>query len=585
MGDSQLLRQLTQRVLWHHRALLFWGVVLYIPVTLLALAQPLVIGAAVDHGMQQRDIAVVAQYSGIYLGVVVCNAVMEILQLQLVQLAGQRVLRDLRHQLFAKAQRLPMAFFSHTPLGKTLARITNDTQALGEFFSTGAVAIVSDALFVSSTLIMLLLVDTRLSWSALAWMPVLALGMWLFRTWTQTAYHRVRSTLAQLSGHMQEHLAGTFTTQLFGQTQKICRDFENHNNTHMHAYRRAILLDAAVYSFVDAMSFITTASVLWFAYGQKQIGVLKMGVLVAFIEALGRFFQPLRELSNRYTVFQSALVCTRRILQFLNLQEEELSKPHALPVRFTQNISFANVSFSYGEKQEKNVRVLKNISFVINKGESVALVGQTGAGKTTITKLLYRLYDVTNGKICLDGIDIRQFSLSNLRHLFNVVPQEVAIMSATVRENLCYGCPTVTSEQVWEAIQNCQLQGLIKRLGGLDAYIHAQGETLSMGERQLLALCRALMSNSEILVLDEATANVDPYTEKHLQIATEKLLTQRTCFIVAHRLNTISRCDRILVFHEGELVQQGKHTELLKSGGAYSKLHQLQQQQELLQTV
>ncbi|MEM7589040.1 MAG: ABC transporter ATP-binding protein [Myxococcota bacterium] len=582
MGDSQLLRQLAQRVLSNHRTVLFGGMILYIPVTLLALAQPLVIGAAVDQGMQQHDVGVVAQWAGVYLGVVVCCALVEILQLQLVQLAGQRILRDLRHQLFAKAQRLPMAFFSHTPLGKTLARITNDTQALGEVFSTGAVAIVSDALFVGSTLIMLLLVDIHLSWSVLVWMPALALGMWLFRTWTQTAYHRVRSTLAQLSGTMQECLAGTFTTQLFGQTQKSCLDFQHHNNAHMHAYRRAVLLDAAVYSFVDAMSFVTTASVLWFAYGQKQLGALKMGILIAFIEALGRFFQPLRELSNRYTVFQSALVCTRRILQFLHLKEEESPKRAAPAIKFTQKLSFENVCFSYGEE---NVRVLNNVSFSVNKGESIALVGQTGAGKTTITKLLYRLYDVTDGKICLDGIDIRQFSLPSLRHLFNIVPQEVSIMSATVRDNLCYGCPTVTSQQVWRAIQQCQIQGLIERLGGLDAHINAQGENFSMGERQLLALCRALIANSEILILDEATANVDPYTEKHLQIATEKLLTQRTCFIVAHRLNTISRCDRILVFHEGYLIQQGRHKELLKCGGTYSKLYQLQQQQELLQTV
>ncbi|MEM7402922.1 MAG: ABC transporter ATP-binding protein [Myxococcota bacterium] len=579
MGDSQLLRQLTQQVLFNYRTLLFWGVLLYIPVTLLALAQPLVIGAAVDYGMQQRDVGVVLQWAGIYLGVVLLSAGVEVLQMQLVQLAGQRVLRDLRHQLFAKAQRLPMAFFSHTPLGQALSRITNDTQALGEVFSTGAVAIISDALFVIGTLLMLLLVDTQLSLAVLLWMPVLALGMWLFRTWTQAAYHRVRSTLAQLSGHMQEYLAGTFTAQLFGQTQRICSDFQQHNNTHMHAYRRAVLLDAAIYSFIDAMSFVATASVLWFAYGQKQTGALQMGILVAFIEALGRFFQPLRELSNRYTIFQGALVCARRIVQFLQLPEEEAPKLDAPAVKFTKNIAFNNVSFSY---QQKNAQVLRNISFSINKGESVALVGQTGAGKTTITKLLYRLYDATAGKICLDGVDIRQFSLPDLRHLFNIVPQEVALMSATVRDNLCYGCASVSSEQIWQAIQRCQIEDLIKRLGGLDTHIPAQGDHFSMGERQLLALCRALITNSEILILDEATANVDPYTEKHLQIATAALLAQRTCFIVAHRLNTISRCNRILVFHEGQLVQQGQHQELLASGGIYAKLYQLQQQQEML---
>ncbi|MEM7495340.1 MAG: ABC transporter ATP-binding protein [Myxococcota bacterium] len=576
MTDSQLLRKLYRLAVRPYRKMLLCAVLLYGPVTLLALAQPLVIGAAVDRGMQPGDPAAVTRWAGVYLGAVLLYAVVEMLQLQLMQLVGQRVLRDLRHTLFAKAQRLPMPFFARTPLGHVLSRIGSDTEALGEIFSSGAVAVLGDLLFVASTLVMLLLVDVRLSWSVLALMPLLIAGMWCFRVWTQKAYHHVRASMAELSGHLQEHLAGMATVQMFGQAQRASRQAADHSRAYMQANRQAVLLDAAVYSFVDACGAVATAAVLWAAYGQKQIGALQLGVLVAFVEALGRFFHPLRELSNRYTVFQSAVVCTRRILAFLRLEEEEPPRLNTPPARFRREIGFNAVRFAYAQGADD---VLKGVSFTVQRGESIALVGRTGAGKTTITKLLQRLYDVTGGHITIDGVDIRRFSLPDLRKLFNVVPQEVTLMSGTLRDNLCYGRSRAADDEVWAALRTCQADYLVGRAGGLDAKVDPRGGNFSLGERQLLALCRALIADPAVLILDEATASIDPYTERRLQTATARLLASRTCFIVAHRLETIHHCDRILVFHNGQLIEQGNHGQLMRDDGMYAKLARLQLQQ------
>ncbi len=579
MTDLQLLRKLYHLTVRPYRKMLLCAVCLYGPVTLLALVQPLVIGAAVDRGMQQSDSAAVMRWASVYLGVVLFYAVVEMLQLQLMQLVGQRVLRDLRHKLFSKAQRLSMTFFARTPLGEVLSRISSDTQALGEIFSSGAVAVLGDLLFVASTLVMLLLVDVHLSLSVLALMPLLIVGMWCFRMWTQKAYHHVHNSMAGLNGHLQEHLVGMATVQMFGQTQRASQQAANHSRAYMQANRQAVLLDAAVYSFVDACGTVTTALVLWAAYGQKQIGALQLGVLVAFIEAMGRFFQPLRELSNRYTVFQSAIVCTRRILEFLHLEEEEPPKHNAPLARFGREICFDAVRFSYNPDAND---VLKNVSFTAKKGESIALVGRTGAGKTTITKLLQRLYDVTGGRITIDGVNIRQFSLPDLRKLFNIVPQEVTLISGTLRDNLRYGRAEALDSELWDALQTCQASYLVKRAGGLDAKVDPRGSNFSLGERQLLALCRALIANPTVLILDEATASIDPHTERRLQTATARLLASRTCFIVAHRLDTIRHCDRILVFHKGQLVEQGNHEQLMRDDGIYAKLAQLQLQHSIL---
>ncbi len=548
------------------------AVLLYIPVTLLSLAQPLVIGAAVEHGFQTRNLSQVEFWAAIYLLVVILYAAAEMAQTYLMQFSGQKLVNHLRKDLFAKVQRLPMSTFDHTPLGKILTRITSDVEAVAELFSSGAVAILGDLLFLTATLLMLFLVNAKLSLSTMMVLPLLAVGLVFFRRWTRTAYMHVRVMLSSINGFLQEYLSGMPTVQLFNQVKRAEQEFSEHNANYMLANRRAIFLDSAIYSFVDAASFVTVAAVLWVGMGLRQHGALGLGVMVTFVEALNRFFQPIRELANNYAVVQSALVSGERIVEFLDQPEENVQSILPFVPVFKREIAFENVSFSYGHGSQ----VLHEVNFKIEHGQRIALVGHTGAGKTTVTKLLTRMYDATHGAIRIDGVDVRDFDLRRLRGLFNVVPQEVFLFQGTLRDNLRYGRMDASDDDILQAVHLCQADELLARAGGLDGALQVRATNLSLGERQLLVLARALIANPQILILDEATASIDTETERRLQVATKNLLANRTSVTVAHRLSTIVDSDRILVFHKGRLVEQGDHHALLLQNGIYAKLIELQ---------
>ena len=567
---AKLARELKPRV-----ALLVGAVLLYAPLVAGQLAQPLIVGAAVDDGMTRGDLGAVFAWGGAYLGAVVLTSTSTALQLWLMQLLGQGFVRDLRARLFAKIQRLPMAYFDRVPLGRIMTRVTNDAESVSELFSSGAVTIVGDALFVVGTLVMLFVVDVDLSLRALIVMPFLAVGVHWFRVAARAAFVEVRQRLSQINAALQEQLSGMHVVQLFAQGPRMRAAFEGENRGYMRANQRAIAMDAGVYSFVDAMSTLSVAVVLWAGTDLAARGALSLGALVAFVEALGRFYVPIRDLSQKYTAVQSALVAVERIWELEREEETIASRAGAPPARFEREVEFADVRFRYGVGAE----VLKGISFRAQKGEKIAIVGHTGAGKSTIVKLLPRLYDVSGGSVRVDGVDVRELDLASLRRLVTAVPQDVFLFSGTLRDNLAYGRPDLDDEALLAAARACQADAVLERHGGLSAPVLERGGNLSMGERQLLALARAIVNDPQILVLDEATASVDRETERRLKVATEVSMQGRTALIVAHRLSTIEKCDRILVLHQGEIVEEGTHDELCRAGGRYAMLVELQRRE------
>jgi ATP-binding cassette, subfamily B, multidrug efflux pump len=577
MSDKTIIGRLLVEMRHFYGAFIL-ALLLYVPVTLMALAQPLLIGEAVEKAFKTKDLNLVTWWASLFFFAVVLHAFFEMCQLYTMRWAGLQMVYSLRQRLFAKIQQFSPAFFDQTPLGRILTRMTNDIESLSELFSSAAVSVIGDIFFLLGTLLMLFFIDFKLSLASLVMLPVLASGLWLMRQWMRRTFFEVRSLLSKLNSFLQEYLSGMQTVQLFAQVKRIHDQFNASNIEYMKANRRAILIDAGIYAFVDAMGTITIALVLWVGFQLRHDEMLSLGIMVTFVEALSRFFYPIRELANKYATFQSALVSGGRIFELLDTPTEENTAKSLARAKINKCISFQNVSFAY----RPNATVLRDINFLIHKGEKVALVGHTGAGKSTVTKLITRFYEVTSGRILFDDTDIRQFDMTSLRSLFNIVPQEVFLFSGSLRDNLRYGKESATDEEILTALDLCQASYLLAKEGALDAQVGLRGHHFSLGERQLLALARALIANPEILILDEATASIDRKTERRLQIAIAQVLKNRTALIVAHRLSTIRECDRILVFNKGVLIEQGSHEFLMAQNGNYAKLVELQERESEL---
>ncbi len=578
-GDARLLLRL-MRDLQPNRALLTTAIVLYAPLTLFGVVQPLVIGRAIDQGYRTGNIDAVTMWAGVFVAVVAMRAFIEAGQGLMMQQLGQSSVQRLRVRLFAKLQRLPMAYFDKQPLGRLMTRVTNDTESVAELFSSGAVSLVGDILFLVGTIVMLFLVDVQLSLASLVTLPPLVVGIQWFRRRAKGAFGRVRTAVSQLNATLQELISGMAIVQVFTRVDAAKVRLDKDNAAYTLANKEAIFLDAGIYSFVDAISVIAVAVTLAAAHNAGVIGIdvdgaLSLGVLVAFIDALGRFFVPIRELSNKTTVIQSALVAAERILELENEPETIVAPPSPKPAVFNRELRFDDVHFRYGSGPE----VLKGLSFVVNKGERVALVGHTGTGKSTVVKLVPRLYDVTAGRILIDDVDVREFDPRALRRLTTAVPQETFLFQGTIRENLAFGAPEASDERLLAAARACCADDVIARHGGLDGVVTERGHNHSLGERQLLALTRALVADPPIVILDEATASVDRETERRLQRAQDELIAGRTAVIIAHRLSTIEKCDRIVLMHEGRVLEEGSHAELIAKNGRYAALVELQRSQ------
>jgi ATP-binding cassette subfamily B multidrug efflux pump len=491
-------------------------------------------------------------------------------QYYLTMVVAQLALSDLRLALFRHIERLPMAFFDRQPSGQLVSRITTDIDAINEMFNAGALSIITDLLILISVVALMLNLSPHLAlWTLGATAPVL-LAVKLFQTRARQVYRRVRRSLAALSAYISEALVGIVTIQLFTAEERAQQEFDGLNRACRDALMRANVYEAGLYSLVEAASAITMGMILWVG-GYRAVG---LGTLVAFIEYAQKFFLPLREMSTKYTALQSALAAIERISSIMRDNPLEASSITARRLESVRGeIVFDRVCFSYRPDEP----ALSGLSLRVEPGQKVAIVGPTGAGKSTIVKLLARFYDVDSGRILLDGVDVKTLDLTWLRRVVGIVQQEVFIFSGTVFDNVRMGRQELGEAQVVSALKRAQAYDFVARLpAGLYGRLEERGTNLSTGQRQLLAFARALAYDPPILVMDEATSNVDGETERLIQIALDELLKHRTALIIAHRLSTIEKADRILVVSRGKVRESGTHEELLARRGLYYRLFELQ---------
>ncbi len=590
--DIALLKRLIPFMKPHTR--LFVIALIMMPLASLAgLIQPWLVKKAVDSVVVQRSPDALSNVVMLYAGAIAVEFTLRFSQTYIMQLGGQRTVAGLRSYVFAHIQRLGLRYFDRTPVGRVVTRVTNDIDSLTELFASGAVTAFMDIITLAGIIIFMLVIDWQLSLITFCALPPLAIAVNLFRRWARVAFQDIRLTIAQLNAYLAEQVSGVAIVQAYGRQDDCADEYAEINAAYRDANYRSIRYDALLYSVVQSVSAACVALVLYFAavrLGWIEGGAesaLYVGTVVAFYDYIERFFIPVRDLATKYTIIQSSLASAERVFSLLDT--EELDAPKTYPIAKDENdksaITFSNLSFGYHEGRP----VLEDVSFSIQPGERVAVVGATGSGKTTLLSLLLRLYELGDpkdeaswpGEIRVQGEELRSLTREALRRRFSVVPQDVFLFAGELRENLLLdeSSRSANDDRIWAALEQVGAAELVRARGGLAAKVDDRGSNFSAGEKQLLAFARALLRDAPILLLDEATANVDSETEAELQEAAEKLLSSRTSLTIAHRLSTIERSDRILVMHRGKLVESGSHEELLTQDGVYARLHALQNDQ------
>ncbi|HEY0174108.1 MAG TPA: ABC transporter ATP-binding protein [Pyrinomonadaceae bacterium] len=515
----------------------------------------------------------------VFLGVKLLQMLVSYLQAVLLQSVGQRVMYDLRSELYGKLQRQEVAYFDRNPVGRVMTRLTSDVDTLNQLFTSGVIEGLGDVVMVFAIIAFMGWMDWRLTLVALITVPLLFAATTWFRKHARRGYDLVRTRLARINSFLQEHISGAQTVQIFNREAKSLRQFHEANDDYRRANVETIFYYAVFFPLVDFIGSLGIALIIWYGgwrvmQNTPTFEVLSIGALVAFIQYSQRLFQPIRDISDKYNVFQAALVASHRIFRTLD-QPITVNTPES-PKRAGRargRIEFRDVWFAYkGEDW-----VLKGVSFVAEPGETIALVGHTGSGKTTITSLLMRFYDVQRGQVLLDGVDVREWDLKSLRENFAVVLQDVFLFSGTVEGNIRLGRADITDERVRWAAREVHADGFVGRLPeGFKSEVRERGAGLSVGQKQLISFARALAFDPALLILDEATSSIDTETEQLIQQAIERVLRDRTAVVVAHRLSTVQRADQILVLHHGELRESGTHQQLLARRDLYWRLYKLQ---------
>ncbi|MCA8957691.1 MAG: ABC transporter ATP-binding protein [Planctomycetes bacterium] len=556
-----------------HQRFVWFGLALLLVGAACRLTMPYLVKLVVDDHLVPGKLDGVGTLVATFLGVAVLDVLGRRGQMVALETAGQNALLDLRLRVFRHLQRLPTAFFDRTPIGRLVGRVTTDIEALQEMFSSGLVTILGDVVFLIAAVVLLLGLSAQLTGATMLMVPVLVVTTMFVRVRVRRAYLAMRERLSQLNGFLHEQVSGMPTVQLFGREQDRVAQLATINGAVRDAQLGTVRWESVLSAVTEMLGFYTTALILWYGGGLATGGEVQLGTLLAFVQYMGLFFTPLNELSQKYTVMQNAMVASERIFALLD-ETPEPDDP-ATPERPSGHgrIEFRGVQFAYGP----GTPVLHDLSFTIEPGERVALVGATGAGKTTVLSLLTRLYDPQAGGIYLDGVRIDRMARTELRRRIGVVPQDVVLFRGTVLDNLRLGQPDATDAQAIAAARRLGLDDLVSRMpGGFAATVAERGGNLSAGEKQLLALARMLVVEPPVLALDEATSNVDARTEQLLQNAVHELMLGRTSLVIAHRLSTVRDADRILVLEHGRLVEQGTHAALLARRGLYWRLHQLQ---------
>ncbi len=575
--DSKLMKRLLT-YLGPYRKFVALALVLLLISAAFGLAGPYLLKIAVDSNIATGDYDGLLLIGGIYLLVLFVQFVAGFSQIYIMEWIGQQAMFDLRRQVFGHIQSMHLQFFDKNPSGRLLTRVTTDVNALNELFASGVVEILGNIVTLAGVMFAMYYISPRLALITFLVIPLIFTATMIFRNKVRDAYRQIRIIIARLNAYTQEHLAGINEVHAFVQEKKVMGRFRDINGDLRAQNQRSIYYYAIFFPVVELIGAVATALILWYGGGSVVQQAVSIGTLVAFLQYVEMFFRPMRDLAENYNVLQSAMAASERIFKVLDTQAEVTAPAEPKSLNgFAGNIDFEQVNFSY----DKDNRILHDINFRVRPGEKIALVGATGAGKSSTVGLLCRFYDAGSGKIKLDGIDIDELDPKELRNHFGLVSQDIFLFSGTIRDNISLGAEDITEAQVKKAAEQVGLWPFINRLErGLDHNVGERGSSLSVGQRQLISFARALVRNPKVLILDEATSSVDNETEQVIQQAVKKMFEGRTSVIVAHRLSTIKEADKILVFHKGRIVEEGRHEELLRQRGVYWRLYQLQYQDQ-----
>jgi len=571
--DARLMKRLI-RYLAPYKKQVIYAALLLVCTSIFNLARPFLTKLAIDNYILLGDFSGLTIIAGIFIAIAGLSFIFQYAHFYLMYMTGQRVMYDMRSQVFNHLQRLSLSFFEKNPIGRLVTRLTTDVDALNEMFTSGVVTIFGDIILLMGLVTMMFIFNVKLALITLTIVPLLFITAFIFKKKAREGFRNIRILIAKINSFLQENVTGMKIVQLFNREDKNYRQFERINADHLKAYLRTILYFSIFFPAVEVLSAVAITLIIWFGGLDILTDNLTWGQLVGFIMAAQMFYRPIQDLSEKYNILQSAMASSERIFKLLDKVDEIPDKPDAIsPAYVRGEIEFKNVWFAYKNEEW----VLKDVSFKVKEGEKVAVVGATGAGKTTVISLLTRFYQVQKGEILIDGINIENIKKESLRNHIGVVLQDVFLFSGSVRDNITLANSNTTDAELVRAAKDVHAHHFIEKLDrGYDEEVLERGGNFSTGQKQLISFARALVYNPRILVLDEATSNIDTETEILIQKALNRLMNGRTSVIIAHRLSTIKNVNRIIVMHKGRIREEGTHQALLKKRGIYYKLYQLQ---------